>query len=157
MKRLLAASVNGSFCQHGVFSVWTSTGESALTASHNSWVYVYLVTSDLACVALRVCKMGMSVLKKAWHIGGGRTYGFRGNTSVKYNFRQLLYTSTFSILECWHWGAPAGWLWEGCGSWSADQHCRRTVLEPCSLQPAIGCKGFINICEHCWWHWEQCW
>lgn len=59
-RRLVAPSVNGSFCQSEVFSIWTSTGESAVRAAMDFCLCMYFVTSDLVCVDLCVWKTCVS-------------------------------------------------------------------------------------------------
>lgn len=59
-RRLVASSVNGAFCQSGVFSSWTSAGESAVRAGTDCCLWIYFVTSDLVCVDLCVWKTCVS-------------------------------------------------------------------------------------------------
>lgn len=106
-------------------------------------VYVFILWLQTWCVVICMSvKCGCLSWRKCNITYRGRTSGFKGNISAKYNFGQTrLYTSIFIILEFWHLGCPTGWLWKVCHSRSADQHCRRTILELCNLDPVIDCKG----------------
>lgn len=156
-RRLVATSVNGSFCPSFQYSNkrWgvSSHSNHRISGFLCFWGF-FCVTSELVCWLLCLSNMGVCPEESLTHV---QRWNFRFQreclSEIQLQTNMITYQHPFHVSFC-IWFVPQGD--SKCSSQRAGQHCRGSILELCNREPVIDCKGihkYLGTAMVTWFTW----